>query len=465
VTRKLLAYSMLGITLFVLIARHASQQLFADLSFLCLAIIIIVSLGSLGIREKFLLGISLALAITIALVHPDPAATYRIALTQSAFMVAFIILLGFLYEAAQSSPSVAECGQFTTRQPPGRRFISLYLGTGIMSVLFNLGVISLLTPLVQRGVIAANPGDALNPVREQRQLSAVIRGFAWGIIWSPTALAPLTLLDLMPGIDRLQWIISGFIIASVAMFIGWAEDYLRFKNLRAARTGPRPPPPVLPKKAMLLFAAAFFWLLFLATSISRLANDTVVYGLMVACPIMLVGWLIAQHGGITPTALGKTVRRISNIIFDKMPGAAPIAITLACAGFIGRAASALVPAEQLVNAIGINTLPQYLFLSLIPIAITASAFLALSPIVAAVFLGSMFGSLPDLPIEPTLLALSISCGWAVAMTASPMVTVILVMARASGHDGMTLSVKWNLLFALVTIVMLFPVFWFLTGGN
>jgi hypothetical protein len=456
---------MLGVTLFVLIARHENGQMFGNLSYICLAIVVLMSLGNLGLREKYLLGISSALAIAIALLHPDPAATFRIAFTQSAFMMAFIILLGFLYEAAQSSPSVAECGQFTTRQPPGRRFFSLYLGTGLMSVLFNLGVISLLTPLVQRGVLAANPGDALNPVREQRQLSAVIRGFAWGIIWSPTALAPLTLLDLMPGIDRLQWIMMGFVIASVAMLIGWAEDYLRFRKIRAARTGPRPPPPILPRKAVTLFAAAFFWLLFLASSISRLTNDTVVYGLMVACPIMLTGWLIAQYGGLTMESLDKTRDRITTIVFEKIPGSAPIAITLASAGFIGRAASALVPAEQLVNAIGMNTMPHYLFLSLIPIAITATAFLALSPIVAAVFLGSMFGSLPQLPIDATLLALSISCGWAVAMTASPMVTVILVMARASGHDGMTLSVKWNMQFAIITIIMLFPVFWLFTGGQ
>ena len=463
--QRALSFSMLAVTLLVLLARHEDGQIFSNLSFIFLACIIFLGVGRLGLREKYLLSVSAALGIAIYLFSPDPVSTYRIALNQSAFMVAFIILLGFLYEAAQSSPSIVQCGEFTTRQPPGRRFFSLYMGTGLMSVLFNLGVVSLLTPLVQGGVASANPGDKLNGIREQRQLSAIIRGFAWGIIWSPTALAPLTLLDLMPRIDRLQWIYYGLGIATIAMFIGWAEDFWRFRKLRRARRGLRPPPPVLPKRAVLLFVAAFFWLLFLATTISHLTKDSIVYGLMVACPIMLVGWLIAQQGKLGREKLHYVVRRLREISIDSLPRTAPIAITLACAGFIGRAASALVPAEELVQWMGINTLPQFLFLSLIPIAITFTSFLALSPIVAAVFLGSMFGSLPELPIDATLLALSISCGWAIAMTASPMVTVILVMARASGHSGMTLSVKWNMVFAVTTILMLFPIFWLLTGGR
>ncbi len=455
---------MLILMLSVLIARHDPGKLFALLSYIAMALVALLSIRKIGIRETYLLIISGLLSITVCLEHPEPLHAFQASLDQAAFMMAFILLLGLLYEAAVNSPAITECGRYITRQPPGRRFVSLYLGTGLMSVLFNLGVISLLTPLIQSGVRTVNPGDPLNPIRERRQLVAVQRGFAWGIIWSPTALAPLTILDLVPGIDRSRWILFGFIIASIAMVIGWLEDYLRFRYISRARKTPRPTPPALPRSALLRFTAAFFWLLSLTLCFSYTSNDTVVFGLMLACPFMMLGWLLAQQGFVAG-AVSRAKKQLGIVVFENLPHAAPVSITLACSGFIGRAAAALVPADQLIAAAGIDLFPNYVFLSLLPLAITLLSFMALSPIVTSVFLGSVLGSLDVLPIDATLLAISISCGWALAMTVSPFVTLVLVMVRASGHTGITLSLKWNFGFALMSALMLFPIFWILTGGR
>lgn len=462
--QRWLGISMLVLMSSVLIARREREIDFALISFCAMALVAILSIHRIGIRESYLLVISVFLAVAIYVYHPDPVSAYYDALSQAAFMMAFILLLALLYEAAVNSPAIAECGRYITGQLPGRRYVSLHLGTGLMSVLFNLGVISLLTPLIQGGVRTANPGDSLNPIRERRQLVAVQRGFAWGIIWSPTALAPLTLLDLVPGIDRSLWILLGFVIASIAMLVGWTEDYLRFRYISRARKTPRPPPPLLPRSALLRFTAAFTWLLTLTLLFSRMSDDTVVFGLMLACPLMMMGWIVAQQGRVT-SAIAQAPYQVSMVLFDKLPHTAPVAITLACSGFIGRAAASLVPAEKLISSVGIGFIPDFLFLSLLPLAITLLSFLALSPIVTSVFLGSVLGSLEVLPIDATLLAISISCGWALAMTVSPFVTLVLVMVRASGHPGLTLSLKWNLVFALVSAVMLVPIFWFLTEGH
>ncbi len=455
---------MLVLMLSVLIARHEPGKLFALLSYFAMALVALLSIRKIGVRETYLLIISGLLSIAVYVQHPEPLLAFQASLDQAAFMMAFILLLGLLYEAAVNSPAITECGRYITRQPPGRRFVSLYLGTGLMSVLFNLGVISLLTPLIQSGVRTANPGDPLNPIRERRQLVAVQRGFAWGIIWSPTALAPLTILDLVPGIDRSRWILVGFIIASIAMVIGWLEDYLRYRHITRARKTPRPAPPALPRSALLRFTAAFFWLLSLTLWFSYTSNDTVVFGLLLACPFMMLGWLLAQQGFVAG-AVSRATKQVRVVVFEKLPYAAPVSITLACSGFIGRAAAALVPADQLIAAAGIDLFPNYVFLSLLPLVITLLSFMALSPIVTSVFLGSVLGSLEVLPIDATLLAISISCGWALAMTVSPFVTLVLVMVRASGHTGITLSLKWNFGFTMVSALMLFPIFWILTGGR
>jgi len=445
----------------VLIARHTPGGVFDFISFAAMLCVIAFSIRKIGLREIYLLVVSIILAALIVLRLDTPIDALQSGLRQGAFLMAFILLLTFLYETALKSPSITACGQFMTRQPPGKRFVSLFFGSSVMSVLFNLGVISLLTPLIQNGVRSNNPIDPLNSIREQRQLVAVQRGVAWGIIWSPTALAPLTLLDLLPDIDRIRWISLGFAIAFVVTCIGWLEDRLRFRSLKRRAQKPATPP----LRAIGFFIAAFCWLLLLAVLISELFEENIVYGLMLSCPIMMVGWLIAQQGGLRGNALNNVVQSLKETVFNKLPQTLPVSITLACAGFIGRAIAALVPAEQFADFIGMNSMPQFVFLSLIPLAILVASWLALSPIVAAVFLGTVFGSLTTLPIDPTLLALSISCGWAMAMTASPIVTLVLLMARMSGYSGRTIAFSWNTGFAIACYVFIVFTFWLLTAGR
>jgi len=459
----------------VLVSRHLDWPSIDRAGWGAMFAVAALSLSRLGIRECYLGGLSVVLAVVIWRTHPDPATTLGLALDQAAFMMAFILLLALLFEAATNSPAIRECGRYITAQPPGRRFLALFQGTGLMAVLFNLGVISLLVPLIRGGVRAANPDDPLNPVRERRQLVAVQRGFAWGVIWSPTALAPLTILELIPGIDRGRWILIGIAIATLAMLIGWVEDTLRFRHISRARTTPRPPPPRLPRSAILRFSAAFGWLLLLSLGFGWLFDDTIVFGLMVSCPVMMIGWLVAQNSG-RPSAsarrdhsLRQATRRASGqagiILRDRLPLSASVAVTLACSGFIGRAAAALVPADALLAFSELDAIPDYLLLYLLPLAITGLSLIALSPIVTAVFLGSVLGNLSSFPADPTLIAVAISCGWALAMTISPFVTLVLLMVRTSGHDGLTLSVRWNLAYTSVSVFMLLPVFYILTGGR
>ncbi len=445
----------------VLIARHTPGGVFDFISFGAMLCVIVCSIRKIGLREIYLLFVSVILAALIFLRLDTAADAIQSGLRQGAFLMAFILLLTFLYETALKSPSITACGQFMTRQPPGRRFVSLFFGSSVMSVLFNLGVISLLTPLIQSGVRASNPTDSLNSIRERRQLVAVQRGVAWGILWSPTALAPLTLLDLIPEIDRIRWISLGFAMAFVVMCIGWLEDRLRFRSLKRRPQKIASPP----LRAIGFFMAAFCWLLLLAVLISELFDESIVYGLMLSCPIMMVGWLIAQQSGVRENAASNVVQSLKEIVFDKLPQTLAVSITLACAGFIGRAVAALVPAEQFADLVGMNSMPHFVFLSLIPLAILGASWMALSPIVAAVFLGSVFGGLASLPIDPTLLALSISSGWALAMTASPIVTLVLLMARMSGYSGTTLAFSWNTAFSTACYGFIVLSFWFLTAGR
>jgi len=423
---------------------------------------VLAAVRDLGLREKYLLTLCAVLTLLTLWLHPAPPAVLRAGLDQASFLMAFLLLLNLLHEAAATSPAVVRCGDYLTKQPPGRRYYALNFGTAVMGVLFNIGVVSFLVPLIQRGIESATPGDALNPIRERRQISALLRGFAWCVIWSPTAIAPLALMELIPGTNRQLWIAIGFLVSLGLLVLGALEDRLRF---RAYRPQTRRSVPVFPRAAFFRFLLACGWLFGMSALVMLLSGETVVFGLMVSCPVMLVGWLIVQNLGSARDALGATAGRLRTIAFTNLPGAAPVAITLACSGYVGVVAATLIPAEALARFLGLDAMPDFVFLSLLPVAVAALSLLALSPIMMAVFFGSLIGSLPVLPADPTLTALAISCGWALSMTLSPFATVVLLIDRIGGIPPRRLTWQWNFTYTVLAALALVPVFAALTGGR
>lgn len=445
-----------------LLSRSTGSTLLLYLTSILMVAAVFTALPRLGLREAYLIVLCAALVGLTFWLHPDAGSVVRGAFSQATFLMSFMLLLGLLHEAASTSPAISTCGRYLTRQPPSRRYYVLNIGTALMAVLFNMGVVSFLVPLIQGGIESATPGDPANPIRERRQMSAVLRGFAWCVLWSPTALAPLALLELIPGIQHQKWMIEGACIFLFMLVLGALEDRIRYRNHR-----PRPgqTAPEFPRAAFGRFVLACLWLLVMSYIVHVLSGDTIVFGLMVSCPFMLVGWLLTQYGGVNREAATKTVQRLKVVLVERLPRSSSVAVTLGCSGFVGSCASAIIPFDAWSNYLGLSTMPHFLFLSLLPITIAVLSLLALSPIMMAVFFGSLIGGLPVLPADPTLIALSISCGWGLSMTFSPFATVVLLMQRTGEIPGTTLTFRWNTVFTILAAVCLFPIFAFLTGGQ
>lgn len=221
----------------------------------------------------------------------------------------------------------------------------------------------------------------------------------------------------------------------------------------------------IPKTSFLHFGQALGILFGLSYLFSWLANDTIMVGVLFACPLMVVGWLILQARDNQHPVFRQTTKKVHDIIFGKLTSNLGILVTLGCSGFIGRTAAALVPAEEVALALNLYGMPDYVFLFLVPMAMVPFSFLGLSPIVMAVFFGGFFGGLEVLPADPTLLALSISTGWALSMTMSPFATVVLLMSRLNGIGATDLTLRWNWLFNIITIIAMSIMFMALTGGT
>lgn len=459
--RHALPCALLGVMGFEIAHLISGGRELGSWAHLSMLAVVLTALPRCGVREAYLLTLCAVLAGLLWWLHDEPVGAALRALDQAVFLMAFILLISLVQEAAQSSGSVARLGMFLARQPGGRRFVALYGGTNIMAVVFNLGTLSLLAPLVRRAAEEA-PDDPLTPVRERRQLSALLRGFAWSVIWSPTAVAPLALLGLIDGIDRPRWIAMGLVLALIIMGVGWAEDRLRWRGQNAAALG-LPPPPVVdfPREAALRFAAVCVVLGLTVGVLIGVTGLGVLPSLMAASPMLLLGWLAVQSLARETTMAGFVGGRLAEIVSSGLPQSAPAAVTLACSGFVGIAGAALIPAQALSDAIGLETMSPWLFLLGTTLAVTLLSQFALSPIMMAVFFGAVLGALPVLPAEPTLTALAVAAGWSVSTTISPFASGVIFLARVTGHSGARLTYHWNGVFTGLSVLVLAAAYWVL----
>lgn len=408
--------------------------------------VILAAIPRLGPREAYLMALSAVLGALLWVWHPDPWPAARRAMDQAVFLMAFVLLVSLIQEAAVTSASVEKLGTYLARQPGGRRFFAIFGGTMVMAVIFNMSTITLLAPLIHRAAAAA-PDDPLTPVRERRQLNAHLRGFAWSVVWSPTAIAPLALMGLIGGIDRPAWIAWGLVLSCTMMVVGWAEDHWSFRRQTAAAMGlPRVQPTEMPVGAFARFLAVCAVFAGLTGAFMAVTGQRVPASLMAAAPVLLILWLLAQRA-----ALG---RRLREIVGRGLPASAPMCVTLAGSGFIGIAAAALLPAGQVADWIGLDTLPAWAFMLGTTLTVTALSQLGLSPIMMAVFLGAVLGSLPSLPATPTQTALAVAAGWAVSTTISPFASGVILLSRVTGHPGTRLTYRWNAVFTGLSVAVL-----------
>lgn len=369
-------------------------------------------------------------------------------LDTAAFLGAFLVLLGVLRDAAETSPAVRDCGALMTAQPPGRRYLALHIGGHFLGTLLSFGVLSLLGPMIQRGVTAlgrAGPAAArLAAVRERRQLSALLRGFSWMILWSPTTITQALLFSLIPGIEAGRLLLLGALLALLVLLLGWAEDRVRWRRFR------RPAPVTGVATAVGSASALSRMGQICAAAVATVVITQLLLGLatvpalMLGVPCFAFGWIVAQRIGRGPRrALQAAAQRTRQTVAEGFVEASPEVLTLACAGFIGTLAAALVPSSAIAGAVLWTGASPILFLAAVTLSIVLLAQLALSPLMALVFLGSALAETQVPGVTPTALGLALAAGWALSLTGSPFTAATLILARVTRLDGHEISWRWN----------------------
>lgn len=466
---------MIGIAMLILIfgqlcALYVVEKPALFVSIACVFIIPFLAWRLLKLRELYLVGISAVVALSAILTSPDWFEWTMNGLTRSSYLASFILLMALLREGALHSRSVVQLGRFLTLQPPQRRFLAVFSGSHILSVMINLGSLSLLAPIIQRGVRAGlEPGaplDTVAQIRERRQLTAALRGFSWFLVWAPTAVTQAVMPTLMSGVQALRLIALGLALASIMMMLSWAEDWIRWRAIgRRIRAqgliGPKETQD-FPARAARNFALVCALLFVCSVAFSNGASVTIVSGVMLAAPIVVLIWVIVQQS--PGHRLYGTKSRFETIVYSAMPGYLREMVFISCAGFVGTVGAQLVPVALVTEMIGLQNLPPWSILWGLSVTVWIFGQVGLSPITMAVFLGSIVAQIPTIPVDITHAALAIAAGTAICSTGAPFSAGALMLSRATGYPPMTLTWRWNGVFTMVTMVVLALVYAVLEAG-
>lgn len=452
----LVSLTLCGLCVSIILYLVFSVDAFALFGAACFAAFLVVGTEYVRARERYLMFLS-ALAVVAALVVlPAPSLLLSEAAIRAAYLSAFFLLLTLLRDGAMTSSSVLQVGRFLTQQPPNRRYWALALGGHTMGVVMNFGALILLAPLVQRG--AKDETGTVPPqivaIREQRQLSALIRGFSWFIAWAPTSIAQVVAVTVVTGASAVAVGLMGALAAGLVVVAGWAEDWMFGRKTRQRLGGPvtpasvAPPPRAAFGRLGTVYAALVGLSIFLAWSF----ETQLVNGIILAAAPVTALWIILQLRAGRGDDRSLTTRA-KDLATKTLPQSSPEATTLALGGFVGTVLAGVVPPEALgyvVALFGDHTASLYIATTA---TVVLASMIAMPPMLTVTFLGVAISRADGIAFNPDLLALALVLGWAVNLTGSPFGGSNLILSRQTGVPVTRLAFDWNARFSAIAFTI------------
>ncbi len=449
---RLISISLLGVGFFQLLHLHLHSSAGGTASIAALLMVLVLALPRLALREKVLVSLASMATVSAVLLSESPLALFERAGLQAAFLTAFMVLLTLLRDGAVTSPSVLTLGEYLTSRSPGRRYLAIHCGGQLLGMVLNFGALTLLGPLIQRGARSIAAGnEALVNWREQRQISALIRGFSWTVAWSPATVSMAITVSVVDGANLLLVCFYGISAALGALLIGWLLDRKTGQLARVALAGENRP--VVAAGGQFPFSSArrlgLVCLVLFALSVLTilLTQSRIVPALMLASPLVTGLWLLVQN---KQTAGGSRAffARLRSIAGESVPAGVPEAITLASAGYIGVIVVSLINPLWFAEVTGVTSVAEPWLYLLVMASVPLLSNLALPPILTVTVIGGLYSTLPFEGTDPNLVACSLSWGWALNLTASPFGGVPLILGRITGIPSTRLSWQWNGLFSV-----------------
>jgi hypothetical protein len=290
-------------------------------------------------------------------------------------------------------------------------------------------------------------------------VTGISRGYASTLIWGPTFAAVALPLELT-GVKWLDFFPYALAIGLMLLITGWILAFIQ--EWRENKTGlPRdedaaamaaPPQPETSREDIKkLWELLFFWFFILGLIVlvswrTHMNTINIVSIIAIVMPplwLLSIGRIKVFHRSLTDYYLPQALPRMS-----------PEIVLFSAAGFLSTAITYTGAAQWIPSAINAVTISGST-LSFIAITIGIIYILSVFGVHAMATVTVLGGAIDPTAygVSPLIMALILAVGWASALPVSSSATVTVLMAGVIQKDPLTVSLKWNSGFGLLSYIL------------
>lgn len=381
-------------------------------------------------------------------------------LAASCFYPAFLAALGFLRDAAASSPMVERAGRYLVAQPPGRRYVALTFGGHIFGILLNIGGLALLASMLkQTNTLASAGGDKDRlELREKRMTLAVLRGFHSMAMWCPLSITMALLFSLTPGARWSEYAPFGLGLTAVFLALGWLFDFVQFPRALTAPANDDPGG----WRAALAMLAQVTAITLIAFALEYVTGVRFTVHVLTVVPIFALVWVALQNA---PLGAVGALKQSAGALLERsklgFPAYANEVTLFATAGFLGAMVPLVLPEEALVAFLtGLHLTPAALSVAIV-LVIAALSVVGINAMVTVTMLVGALAHAPATGLSPLKLVFVIVGAWSLSNGMSPLNSSMVLLSGVMGRPPETITIRWNGVFALTTLALFCLVVYFL----
>ncbi|MGC8203168.1 hypothetical protein ACP2AV_10725 [Aliiroseovarius sp. PTFE2010] len=368
------------------------------------------------------------------------------------FLAALLTAVAFLRIAATQDPVVAVAGEFLTLQPPTRRYASLGAGGHLFGVLLNLGGLGVMLEVIMKGLESHRHemDDFVYQARKRRMVSACMRGFSSIAFWTPFGIALNLMILTIPGLEWAHLAPYGIALAGVLFLLGWLFDTVEWWRPPSSRGRAPALTGDLPSWAhwsAVVVAGHVLVLGVTVVALDRATEYSFQTVLITIVPIYAFLWAGLRRG---IGSIGDMSRRF----VTQAPGFATEMSVIASAGFIGLVALEVVPVEWIADHLGWIAVRPVLTVVLLIMTVFLTGLLGVHPMISVVLLAEVVNRVGVDGLSPLALGLALAGGWSSIICMGPAITAVVYASSIVGERPMTIGVRWNGIFGLVSILLI-----------
>ena len=373
-------------------------------------------------------------------------------LVRACFYPAFLAALGFLRDAAASSPMVERAGRYLVHQPPGRRYVALTFGGHVFGILLNIGGLALLASMLKQvNTLESAGGDVQRlELREKRMILAVIRGFHSMAMWCPLSITVALLFSLTPDASWRDYAPYGLGMTAIFLSIGWLFDYLQFPR------GQAKPVALDPQgwRAAVAMIAQVGAITVIAFAMEQLTGVRFTVHVLVVVPLFAFGWMMVQNAALGPVESARvSATTLAGRAARAFPGYANEMSLFFTSAFLGSLVPLLLPPDLLPAVISSLKLTPGALSVLIVLGVAGLSFVGVNPMITITLIIGSLAHSPAAGLSPLKLILTTIGAWSMSNGVSPLNGSMVLLGSVMQRPSETITLRWNGGFALLSLAL------------